>query len=187
MRVYLYLILLTLVLSFQSIHAAPVISGVIQSPKLEDKLFDEVPIPGAMKANRFALGIGFSSGSILEKGEYETSPLLTLNYRNIFDPRKLEADIVIHNSAIVGAFLGTRWSASQDSPWLVYYKASGGMYLPAKDGPAGIAALKRLQARALLGWENFYELNKRVQSEVGIGMSVVGFELIGNISYIISL
>lgn len=187
MRVSLYLFFLTLVLMPQLNHAAPVITGTIESPKIQDSQFDEPGNPNALRENRFTLGVGLSMGSILEKGETDTASIFNLNYRNTVDPKNVEVDLTVHSKAMAGVYVGRRWPALSDSIWETYYKTSFGMYLPAKDGPAAIAALKRFQARAIIGWQNFMDYDDRVQCEVGLGASVVGFELLANIGYVISL
>ncbi len=127
MRVFLYLVFLTLVLTLRVAYAAPIVSGTLEAPILLDTPLDELPNPDAMGANRLAVSLGFSSGSLLEKGERRNSALLGLNYRNVLDPRKIEADIFLHSQAIAGAFIGKRFKYLEDSPYGSYLKLSGGM------------------------------------------------------------
>lgn len=187
MRVYLYLFFLTLVLTPTLNYAAPVISGTIDSPTIKDSTFDEVPLPDRLTENQFNVGLGFSAGSLLEKGETDSMSYLNINFRSTVDPRNVEVDLNIYSKAVAGIYVGRRWPAINDSVWEAYYKTSFGMPFPAEDGPAAIAAIRRFQARAIIGWQNFMDSDERVQSEVGIGASVVGFEIFGKIGYVFSL
>lgn len=186
MRVFLYLVFLTLVLTLRVAHAAPIVRGTIDAPILSNTPLDELPNPNTMEANRIAVSLGVSSGALLEKGEQRNSALLGLNYRNVLDPRKIEADIFLHSQAIAGAFIGKRFKYLEDSPSASYLKISGGMYLPASEGPAAITAIKRFQIRGLWGWEKVAD-TPRLHLEAGVGVSVVGFEVIGSVGYIFSL
>ena len=186
MRVFLYLLFLTLVLTLRVVDAAPLVRGTLEAPTLSDTPLDELPNPNAMGANRIAVSLGLSSGALLEKGEQRHSTLLGLNYRNVLDPRKIEADIFIHSQAIAGVFVGKRFKYLEDSPYGSYLKLSGGMYLPASEGPAAITAIKRFQLRGILGWEKIAD-NPRLHLETGIGSSVIGLEIIASFGYIFSL
>lgn len=182
MRVSLYTLFLTLVLTLQVANAAPSTSGTLDTTPYTPGEISADPDAKRLGTYHATLALGFSSGALLEVNEVITSPLLLINFREK-KMETLELDLIMNQENLVGVFPGIRYPWSEDSVQKSYIKLSTGMYLAAKEGFTNFIAIRRLQVRGSFGYDNLFDLDHRLRAEVGLGASLVGFEALASLGW----
>ncbi|MNJ99738.1 hypothetical protein D3C87_175190 [compost metagenome] len=185
MRVFLFILFLTFVVTCPKVQAAPSTKTEMETLPLDGQsdplLADKAYLALQEKPAEYHMGIalGYGGGNYLESDEYINSPYLRVH----FAPLKREGlpsweySIEFNQENSLGFFVGKRWYCCPEDTFLPYYRLSLGSYFDADDGLANFAEIRRLRARGAFG------VGRTVFFEMGAGLAVTGPDVYGQLGY----
>lgn len=184
MRVSLFLLFLTFVVTSSQVLAAPSTKTQMESRPYEGEddplLSDKAYIALQEKPAEYQLGtsLGYGGGHYLESDKYINSFFLKIHFSALRQGLpNWEYALEVNKENILGFFVGKRWYCCPEDRFLPYYRVSLGGYFDADDGLSNFAEIKRLRARAAFG------VGRKLFMEFGAGYAITGPDVFAQLGY----
>lgn len=178
MRVFLYLLFLTLVVSTLQSEAAPSTTTTIETSPLSgesDPDLATIKPSDALERKNFQIlaALGYQSGNYLERDVWTQGPYLLLRMSSIQKQAQpaWDFEVGLSSEELLSAGLGHRWYFAPDDIYLPYARLGGNAYLESSEGLTGLIEIRRWRVHAGIG------AGETFTGEVGTGFSVTGPDL----------
>ena len=180
MRVFLFLLFLTLVLNVGEASAAPTTKTTLETSPLIDandpQLAKDVSHEHE-KTSRINIGVGFEGGNFIKSDEWLQGIGFSLRYSPLEDEIvNWDFEASVNKENLVGVFVGRRWTVTKDL-FQPYVRLAGGSYFNGSGELGNFVQAERFRLRASAG------IGTVIQFEFGAGIAGTGPDAFARLSY----
>lgn len=175
MRLYASIFFLTLVLSGLAAYSAPVIETQPPSIELSPKENSDPIFSSERTERNWSVRAGFIGGALKETNQSAQLYYYGLRYDFLREPLNTwEIEIATAKDNFIHLVVGKKFYFPLEDVTMPYYKFAVGDLIDSTDGLGSIFNIKKIQAMALVGLDDLFKLDQRLQGEVGVSYALIG-------------
>ncbi len=176
MRLCASIFFLTFVLNGLAARAAPVLeSQPPPSIELSPKEKSDPIFRSDRTERNWSVRAGFLGGALKETNQSAQLYFYGLRYDFLREPLNTwEIEITTAKDNFLHLVVGKKFYFPLESVTMPYYKLAVGDLIDSTDGLGSILNLKKIQAMALVGLDDLFILDQRLQGEIGVSYAVIG-------------
>jgi hypothetical protein len=176
MRLYASIFFLTLVVSGLAASAAPTYSNEPAAIELSPKEKSEPIFSSSEKTERnWSVRAGFLGGALKETNQSAQLYFYGLRYDFLREPLSTwEIEATTAKDNFVHLVAGKKFYFPFEDVAMPYYKFAVGDLIDSTDGLGSIFNLKKMQAMAMVGLDDLFQWDQRLQAEIGVSYALIG-------------